>query len=59
MFGIETNLLEQIKKICEDILKNDLASLKQWIHENAHNLDKSDSNIYFELACCEYINLID
>lgn len=58
MFGLETQLLEQALDISSEILDNRFDSLKQWMRENSHNLDKSDTTIHFELACCEYIILI-
>lgn len=59
MFELETQLLEQALNVSSDILDNRFDSLKQWMRENSHNLDKSDSTIHFELTCCEFINFIE
>jgi hypothetical protein len=47
MFGLETSLLERALAISEHVLSNKFDSLKQWIHENHHNLDKNESSIHF------------
>lgn len=47
MFCVETDLLQDYFNISRDINDNNLKSLKQWIYENAHNLDKISNSIEF------------